>query len=207
MVVDIGVTKAARFVDKAVALERDWDYMYADEKGLRRPVEQVHLTGFDTLIRLLDIKYYPPEHELTQLGALFNMHRVRVTRRTHDAWWVNSCLGFLYSAIRNARCRSNRSVESRIENGHADQDCFNRGGREAQNEYLNNLREGDREDEGGKREWADKIELVDGRSDGEEIISSTKVREAAKAKDVMALKRLVPDGVAKWILDEKLYRI
>ena len=70
---------------------------------------------------------------------------------------------------------------------------------------MKNLKEGDREDEGGKREWADKIELVDGRLDDEEIISSTKVREAAKAKDGRALKRLVPNGVAKWILDEKLY--
>ncbi len=67
------------------------------------------------------------------------------------------------------------------------------------------MRDGDREDEGGKREWADRIELVDGRKEGEEIISSTKVREAAKAKDEKALRRLVTDGVAKWILDERLY--
>ena len=84
--VDIGVIKEARFVDKAAVLENHWDYMYGDNKGLKRPVEQVHLTGFDTLIRLLDIKYYPPQHDLTQLEALFKMHRVRVTRRTDDAW-------------------------------------------------------------------------------------------------------------------------
>lgn len=67
------------------------------------------------------------------------------------------------------------------------------------------MRDGDREDEGGKREWADRITLVDGRKVGEEIISSTKVREAVKAKNESALKKLVTDGVAKWILDEKLY--
>ena len=82
---------------------------------------------------------------------------------------------------------------------------LDRGGREAQDEYLNHLREGDREDEGGKREWADKIELVDGRKQGEEIISSTKVRETVKAKDQKELKKLLTDGVARWIWDEKLY--
>ena len=46
---------------------------------------------------------------------------------------------------------------------------------------------------------------MDGRQEGEEIISSTKVREAAKARDEKVLKSLVTDGVAKWILDEKLY--
>ena len=80
-----------------------------------------------------------------------------------------------------------------------------RGGRETQDEYLNNLREGKREYEGGKREWADRIALIDGREEGEENISSTKVREAAKAGDEPALKKLVTDGVAKWIVDEKLY--
>ena len=70
---------------------------------------------------------------------------------------------------------------------------------------MNNLRDGKRKSEGGKSEWADKVELVDGRGEGEEIISSTKVREAAKARDEAALKKLVTDRVAKWILDERLY--
>ena len=47
---------------------------------------------------------------------------------------------------------------------------------------------------------------MDGRVEGEEIISSTKVREAAKAGDESALKKLVTDGVAAWIVDEKLYQ-
>ncbi|KAL6714882.1 hypothetical protein ACLMJK_007142 [Lecanora helva] len=165
VVVDVGVTKNARFIDKLEALENWWNYTIKDLDGKRRPVEQVHLTGFDTLIRLLDIKYYPPEHSLKPLDGLFAKHRLRVTKRTDDVW----------------------------------------GGREAQEEYLNTLSEGEREYEGGKREWADRIELVDGRKEGEEIISSTKVREATKAKDQRALDKLVTNGVAKWIMDEKLY--
>lgn len=86
IVIDVGVTKQARFVDKTAALEKCWDYMFEDAGGVRRPVEQVHLTGFDTLIRLLDIKYYPPEHSLKALEGLFERHRVRVTRRVDDAW-------------------------------------------------------------------------------------------------------------------------
>jgi len=165
IVVDVGITKEARFMDKTSVLEKHWDYTYLDPEGARKPMEQVHLTGFDTLIRLLDIKYYPPDHNLKPLEDLFEKHRVRVTRRTDDAL----------------------------------------GGREAQDSYMSRLRDGDREDEGGKREWADRIQLVEGGDEDEEGVSSTKVREAAIARDEEALKRLVSDGVAQWILDEKLY--
>ena len=163
--VDVGVTKEGLFMDKASALEQCWGYTYLDGQGVRKPLEQVHLTGFDTLIRLLDIKYYPSNHNLEPLEGLFQKHRLRVTRRLDDSW----------------------------------------GSREAQDEYLSHLREGDREDEGGKASWANRIDLVDGRKEGEEIISSTKVREATKSQDESALRRLVSNGVARWILDEKLY--
>lgn len=165
IVVDVGITKEARFVDKSSALEKYWDYTYLDPGGARVPMEQVHLTGFDTLIRLLDTRYYPPNHNLQPLEGLLEKHRVRVTRRTDDAW----------------------------------------GGREVQDEYMNRIEDGDREDEGGKREWAERIKLVEGRKEGEEVVSSTKVRGAAKSRDEKALKSLVPDEVAEWIMDEKLY--
>lgn len=165
VVVDVGVTKDALFMDKARKLEECWDYTLLNGHGTRTPMEQVHLIGFDTMIRLLDIKYYPPDHNLKPLEGLFEKHRLRVTRRTDDAW----------------------------------------GGKEAQDEYLSNLRDGDREDEGAKREWADKVELVDGRREGEETVSSTKVREAVRKRDEYELRKLVTSGVAKWILDEKLY--
>lgn len=165
IVVDVGVTKEARFVDKTSVLEKYWDYTCLTSEDVRKPMEQVHLIGFDTLIRLLDIKYYPPNHDLQPLESLFEKHRVRVTRRTDDAW----------------------------------------GGKEVQDEYIGKIQDGDREDEGAKREWSERIELVEGRKEGEEIVSSTKVREAAKAGDRKALQKLVSDGVAQWIMDEKLY--
>ncbi|KAK4696766.1 nicotinamide-nucleotide adenylyltransferase, partial [Lecanoromycetidae sp. Uapishka_2] len=160
LMVDIGVTKEARFIDKAKVLEEEASYQ---ENGT--PVEQIHLTGYDTLIRLLDTKYYPPEHTLQPLEGLFEKHRVRVTRRTGDSW----------------------------------------GGRVEQDEYMRGFERGEKEADGGKREWTQRIELVEGRQEGDAVVSSTKVREAAKRKDEEALKNLVTDGVARWIMDEKLY--
>ena len=164
VVVDVGVTKKARFVDKARVIEECGDYSAIDGGG-KRPIEQVHLTGFDTLVRLLDIKYYPPNHTLAPLEGLFEKHRVRVTRRTDDAW----------------------------------------GGREEQDEYVTKLHRGEMEGRGGKREWAERIELVEGRKEGEEIVSSTKVRESSQKRNEVELIKLVTPGVGRWILDEKLY--
>jgi nicotinamide-nucleotide adenylyltransferase len=56
-------------------------------------------------------------------------------------------------------------------------------------------------------EWAagGRIVMCDGRKGGEETISSTKVRDAAKKGNKELLGRLVSRGVAEWILDENLY--
>ena len=165
VMVDVGVTKEARFIDKARILEAQEEYAGHNYDDTAKLVEQAHLIGFDTLIRLLDPKYYPPKHTLEPLEDLFKKHRVRVTRRTDDAW----------------------------------------GGREEQDQYVRKIAEGGREIDGPRKEWAQRIDLVEGREEGEEIVSSTKVRDAAEAGDGEALKRLVTDGVARWILDEKLY--
>lgn len=165
VVVDVGVTKEARFVDKARVIEECGNFSSFDDEGGKKPVEQVHLTGFDTLVRLLDTNYYPPVHTLAPLEGLFEKHRVRVTRRTGDAW----------------------------------------GGREEQDEYMMKLRRGKMEDKGGKREWVERIELAEGRKEGEEIVSSTKVREASKRRDEVALMKLATEGVGRWIFDENLY--
>lgn len=69
---------------------------------------------------------------------------------------------------------------------------------------MADLREGKREAEGGRREWAERIELVDVRGgDGE--VSSTKAREAVKNRDEESLRSLVTDGVMDWMMQEKLY--
>ena len=158
--VDIGVTKLPYFIDKATAIEDSGAY------PARTP--QVHLTGFDTLIRILDPKYYPPAHTLEPLEPFLAKHRLRVTYRTDDQW----------------------------------------GARAAQDEYLAEIGEGRREQEGAKREWVreGRIELVEGRAEGEEVVSSTRVREAVRDGDEVLLRKLVTAGVADWILEEGLYK-
>ncbi|CZR59580.1 related to cytidylyltransferase family protein [Phialocephala subalpina] len=79
--------------------------------------------------------------------------------------------------------------------------------REEQDRYINDLREGKKEEEGGRREWVTegRIEMVEGRKEGEEVVSSTRVREAIKNGDRELLDKLVTSGVKEWVLREGLY--
>jgi nicotinamide-nucleotide adenylyltransferase len=154
--VDIGVTKLPYYHDKAVA---------TDESGVYEGhPQQVHLTGFDSIIRIFNTKYYPPAHTFAPLEPFLSKHRLRVTYRTDDQW----------------------------------------GGREEQKKYVQDIADGLRENEGAKREWASNIELVEGKADGEEVISSTQARKAAK-EDPRSLGIYVTPSVEEWILSEKLY--
>jgi nicotinamide-nucleotide adenylyltransferase len=81
------------------------------------------------------------------------------------------------------------------------------GSRSEQDEYLRDIEKGKREEEGAKRVWVSegKIRMVEGRKEGEEVISSTRVREATKKGDREALEKLVTKGVGEWVLEERLY--
>lgn len=151
--VDICVTKKPYFVDKATAIETSGVYSSM--------LEQVHLTGYDTLIRIFNTKYYPPEHTLQPLASLFSKHRLRVTMRPGDEWGIN----------------------------------------EDQEEFLRALARGDREAEGGSREWAKKIQLVEGRKPTEPPVSSTRAREAIESA-IEDLEWLVPERVRRYLLAE-----
>lgn len=155
--IDIGVTKKPYFVDKAAAIE---------ESGLyAQGTEQVHLTGYDTLIRIFNPKYYPPTHTLQPLEPFLSRHRLRVTMRPDDEW----------------------------------------GNREEQENYLQQLAQGGREQDGAKREWADRIQLVQGNKAGELPISSTRARQAAQSKDQL-LTSLVTESVASYVDSQNLYQ-
>jgi nicotinamide-nucleotide adenylyltransferase len=157
--VDIAVTKLPYFIDKSAAIEESGVYP--------KDAQQVHLTGFDTLIRILDPKYYDPKKKLGVLEPFFTKNKLRVTYRTDDDWGVKA----------------------------------------AQDEYLDELVKGRRDVEGGKREWVTngRIKMCEGKKDGEEVISSTKARSAAKKGDQELLAKLVTKGVAEWILTEGPY--
>lgn len=154
--IDIAVTKKPYFIDKASAIEVSDHYP--------SPLEQVHLTGYDTLIRIFNPKYYPPEHTLQPLSALFSQHRLRVTLRTGDEW----------------------------------------GEREEQEGFLASLARGDREAEGGRREWAQRIQLIEGRTPEGPPVSSTRARQAAQSAP-QDLEWLVPDHVRQFVLSERPY--
>ena len=157
--IDIGVTKLPYFTDKALAISQSGAYPPT--------TTQVHLTGFDTLIRILDPKYYPPEKKLGALDGFLERHRLRVAYRAGDQW----------------------------------------GGKAAQDEYLRELETGEREKDGGRREWVTqgRIAMCEGREEGEGAVSSTRVREAVRKGDREVLTKLVTSGVAEWILEEGLY--
>lgn len=181
--VDIGVTKNPYFHDKAAAIAASGVYHdhpppnqeNGEDANRHDKMEQVYMVGFDTLIRLLDPKYYPPSRtSLRALDPFFSTSRIRVTRRA----------GGDYGRGKG-------------------------GGRELQDEYVRALAAGEREEEGGRVEWARRVQLV-GRSGGEEeteeMISSTKVREAMRSGDEEVMERLVPEAVRNFILDQGLYR-
>ncbi|KAL9604951.1 MAG: hypothetical protein Q9219_000139 [cf. Caloplaca sp. 3 TL-2023] len=162
LAVDVGITKKPYFHDKAVSIEESG--FYSKINAERQP-QQVHLLGFDSLIRLLDTKYYPPDHTLEPVNALFERHRVRVTRRTED----NDKWGRI----------------------------------EEQDRYWEALAKGDRERERGKKEWAERIEMVEGEG---QAISSTRVRESAGKGDWENVERLVGPRIRDWIEQEGLYK-
>jgi nicotinamide-nucleotide adenylyltransferase len=80
------------------------------------------------------------------------------------------------------------------------------GGKSDQMAYVEDVLHGDALQKlGGNKAWAQRIELVEGRADNEDVVSSTLARDAAKSNDWELLKRLVPASVASWVQDEKLY--
>ncbi|KAL3481636.1 Nucleotidylyl transferase [Aspergillus californicus] len=157
-IIDIGVTKKPYFVDKAAEIESAGVYS--------QPLEQVHLTGYDTLIRIFNPKYYPPDHTLRPLEPFLSKHKLRVTMRPDSEW----------------------------------------GGTAEQEAYLADLAQGGRESEGGKREWAQRIRLVEGKKPEERSVSSTKAREAIQTNP-HDLDWLVPEKIRGFILSERPYSV
>ncbi|KAK8026078.1 cytidylyltransferase [Apiospora arundinis] len=174
--VDIAVTTEPYFHSKSNAIATSEYYAAATATPAgpaegQRPMEQLYLTGFDTLIRIFDAKYYPNDTMRQALDPFLSQSRLRVTMRT-DADWGSA----------------------------ADQRA-----------YLAGLWDGRLEAMGGKREWADRVGMVEGRKEGEEggeeeVISSTKVRSAVQREDWPALRRLVSEGVGEWVKTQGLYK-
>ncbi|OQO05315.1 hypothetical protein B0A48_09083 [Cryoendolithus antarcticus] len=72
-----------------------------------------------------------------------------------------------------------------------------------QRAWLARLGDGELEAEGGKREWAKQVEVVQANERAE--VSSTKIRKAAKAGEWEIVKGLCTEGVARWVESAGLY--
>ena len=173
--IDVCLSRRPYFHEKSEAIARSEFYNPADDGGQERP-EQVFLVGYDTLIRILNPKYYgttetgeggddePPIQRA--LNPFFGRARLLVTMRA-DAEW---------------------------------------GDKDEQSAYVENLSTGDGlKKAGGNPEWAQRIAVVDGQQEGGLAVSSTLAREAAKRKDQERLRELVTPGVKKWVEGEGLY--
>ncbi|KAH7040647.1 uncharacterized protein B0I36DRAFT_311162 [Microdochium trichocladiopsis] len=178
--VDIAVTTEPYFHSKSAAVHRSGFYHPTSHAAAAAAVadgsedvpregqqatEQVYLTGFDTLIRIFNSKYYPGQAMSDVLDPFFAHSSLRVTMRT-DADWGDA----------------------------AEQEA-----------YLDELRGGKLDEMGGRTEWADKIEMTAGRKEGEDVVSSTKVRDAVKRQDWGGLEGLTSPGAARWVREQKLY--
>ena len=73
--VDVAVTKKPYFMDKAASI---------DDSGVYGEAQQVHCTGYDTIIRIFDSKYYPEDQKLSVLEPFLARHRLRVCYRVGD---------------------------------------------------------------------------------------------------------------------------
>lgn len=72
LAVDVAVTKKPFFMDKAKAI---------DDSGVYGDAQQVHVTGYDTIIRIFNPKYYPRDQGLRVLEPFLSRHRLRVCYR------------------------------------------------------------------------------------------------------------------------------
>ncbi len=176
--VDLGLATVPYFHDKSAALAESGFYNPEGDQNGAGETEQVFLVGYDTLIRILNPKYYGPPDSAGQptvlestpmrkaLDPFFTRAKLRVTMRTDDEW----------------------------------------GGAEEQRAYLDGLMraEGLRK-VGGSKDWGSRIEMVEGRRAGADIISSTYARTAAKTGAWDRLDLMVTPEVRWWIEQESLY--
>lgn len=234
--VDVGVTQAAYFSDKARAIAEGRLYSVwhhdgvckctegeLDEKGNKypdctlgsgmvlEPPPIEFLTGFDTLVRIFDPKYYKEEEEEKEdeekgavssasstasfvmvkapvtpmreaLGSFFDNAGLIVTLRPNDAWGTREEQKLHLAALARRATEDSVSV-----GGHA----------------IKSL-----EEIGGDVKWLDKVRLLEADGDGEDVsgVSSSLVRKLVRDEGPAAATNLVYPRVLTWIEQNGLYK-
>ncbi len=156
--IDVGVIKQPFFMDKAAAIEESGVY------GEKERFEQVHLTGFDTLMRIFDKKYYG-EEGLRVLEPFLKRGRVRAAIRPGEKY----------------------------------------GKLDEQKGWIERVRRGDFEEDGLRREWAERVEMMEDAKGEVSDVSSTRVREGVRTGDWKTVEDLVGTEVMEWIRERGLY--
>ncbi|EFQ35097.1 cytidylyltransferase [Colletotrichum graminicola] len=141
--------------------------------------EQVYLAGYDTLVRIFNPKYYNASAALPSPSGSGDVDGgVAPIRRALDPF------------LERSRLRITMRADDEW------------GSEADQVAHLERLRNGGLEEVGGRTAWAERVEMVRGLG---EVVSSTRVRRAAKERDEEALGRLVGARVKEWVLGEGLY--
>ncbi|KAK1997912.1 hypothetical protein LX36DRAFT_55574 [Colletotrichum falcatum] len=183
--VDLGLTTMPYFHDKSQAIS-DAGFYAADGEG----PEQVYLAGYDTLVRIFNPKYY---NDVAASAAAAQPPRPSSSGAGDEGG------GAVTPPIRGALDpfleRSRLRITMRADDEWGDE--------AEQAAHLERLREGGLEAVGGRPAWAERVEMVRGVG---EVVSSTRVRRAAREGDEEALGRMVGARVKEWVLGEGLYR-
>ncbi|KAK5414759.1 hypothetical protein LTR06_004574 [Exophiala xenobiotica] len=181
--IDIGVTKEPYFIDKATSIDESGVYT-THSPNPEEHFEQIHLTGFDTLVRIFTAKYYPKHKPpLSALEPFLTRHRVRATVRVDE------------------KSPSKNLQQTTTAGGGRDLSSI-----DGQKAYLKGLGNGDLEAEGMKGEWAERVELVVDETGETEGVSSTKIRNAVKEGKWDDVDGLVGREVGEWVRERGLYK-
>lgn len=172
--VDVAVTRMPFFHDKARAISEAGFYGESPE--------QVFLAGFDTLIRIFNPKYYNPTSGDGGQAASSSEQQQQQTP-------MQAALGPFFA---RARLRVTMRPD----------DAW--GTQEEQRAYVRGLEDEMLEDVGGRREWARRVDVVDGGETGG--VSSSRVREVVRTGGLNGLDGVVDGEVRAWIEAEGLYR-
>ncbi|KAL2018985.1 hypothetical protein VTK56DRAFT_10210 [Thermocarpiscus australiensis] len=182
-IVDLGLSTLPYFHDKSAAIAESSFYTGEGEgegegDSADCPMEQVFLVGYDTLIRIFNPKYYGPPESTAQLAGA-------------DTTPMRKALGPFF-----ARAKLRVTIRPGDEWGEKDEQIA----------YFEDLLQAEGLSKvGGSTEWASRIEMVEGRSAGEDAISSTYARGAARDRDSDRLNTMVTPEVRWWIEHEGLY--